>query len=102
MSAIIDIIVPVFGTVAVGWVLGRTLLSAEGLRGLTQVAFYSLFPALLFRSMAKVRLEALEPDIIVVFFGTGVLLFPAPSPTASASAFPSSRTPSARRAWCRS
>ena len=48
MSAIIDIIVPVFGTVAVGWVLGRTLLTAEGLRGLTQVAFYSMFPALLF------------------------------------------------------
>lgn len=75
MSAIIDIIVPVFGTVAVGWVLGRTLLTAEGLRGLTQVAFYSLFPALLFRSMAKVRLEVLEPDIIVVFFGTGLLLY---------------------------
>ena len=75
MSAIIDVIVPVFGTVAVGWVLGRTLLTTEGLRGLTQVAFYSLFPALLFRSMAKVRLEALELDIIVVFFGTGLLLY---------------------------
>jgi len=75
MSAIIDIIVPVFGTVAVGWALGRWLLTADGLRGLTQVAFYSLFPALLFRSMAKVRLEALEPDIIVVFFGTGLLLY---------------------------
>ena len=25
--------------------------------------------------MAKVRLEALEPDIIVVFFGTGLLLY---------------------------
>jgi malonate transporter len=75
MSAIIDIIVPVFGTVAVGWALGRWLLTADGLRGLTQVAFYSLFPALLFRSMAKVRLEALELDIIVVFFGTGLLLY---------------------------
>jgi malonate transporter and related proteins len=75
MSAIIDVIVPVFGTVAVGWALGRWLLTTDGLRGLTQVAFYSLFPALLFRSMAKVRLEALEPDIIVVFFGTGLLLY---------------------------
>jgi malonate transporter and related proteins len=74
LSAIVDIIVPVFGTVAVGWALGRWLLSADGLRGLTQVAFYALFPALLFRSMAKVRLEALELDIIVVFFGTGLLL----------------------------
>ena len=75
MSAIIDIIVPVFGTVAVGWVLGRWLLTPEGLRGLTHVTFYALFPALLFRSMAKVRLEVLELDIIVVFFGTGLLLY---------------------------
>src|SRR4030095_7105033 len=114
MSAVIDIIVRGVGPVAVGWALGRWLLTADGLRGLTQVAFYSLFPALLFRSMAKVRLEALEPDIIVVFFGSGLLLYfllmplgralgmklgdqavfalPAPSPTASASAFPSSPT----------
>jgi predicted permease len=75
MNAIVDIIVPVFGTVAVGWALGRTLLSPEGLRGLTQVAFYALFPALLFRSMSTVRLEALDLSIIVVFFGTGLLLY---------------------------
>ena len=52
MSAILDIIVPVFGMVAVGWAIGRTsLLTREGLRGLTNVTFYALFPALLFRSM---------------------------------------------------
>ena len=57
--------------------LGAGSLAADGRRParLTQVAFYSLFPALLFRSMAKVRLEALELDIIVVFFGTGLLLY---------------------------
>jgi len=76
MNAIVDIIVPVFGMVLVGWVLGRTrLLSLEGLRGLTNVAFYALFPALLFRSMARVRLEALELDILVAFFGAGLLLY---------------------------
>ncbi len=69
MSAIVDIIVPVFGMVLVGLALGRSrLLSAEGLRGFTGVTFYALFPALLFRSMAKVRLEALELDILLVFF----------------------------------
>ncbi|MBI3196544.1 MAG: AEC family transporter [Rhodospirillales bacterium] len=69
MSAIVDIIVPVFGMVLVGWMIGRSsLLSTEGLRGLTGVTFYALFPALLFRSMAKVRLETLEPDILLVFF----------------------------------
>lgn len=76
MSAIVDIIVPVFGMVLVGWVIGRSpLLSTEGLRGLTGVTFYALFPALLFRSMAKVRVEALEPDILLVFFGAVFLLY---------------------------
>src|ERR1700722_1314051 len=76
MNAIVDIIVPVFGTVAVGWVIGRTrLLSPEGLRGLTNVTFYALFPALLFRSMSKVHVEALSFDILFVFFGASLLLY---------------------------
>ena len=83
MNAILDIIVPVFGTVAVGWLIGRSkLLSPEGLRGLTNVTFYALFPALLFRSMSKVRIEALSFDILFVFFGTGLLLFFASLPLA--------------------
>ena len=54
LNAILDIIVPVFGTVAVGWALARSrLLTTDGLRGLTNVAFYALFPALLFHSMAN-------------------------------------------------
>ena len=76
MSAIVDIIVPVFGMVLVGWAIGRTrLLSVEGLRGFTAVTFYALFPALLFRSMAKVRLDSLEPDILLAFFGAVLLLY---------------------------
>src|ERR1700704_3928397 len=76
MNAIVDIIVPVFGMVLVGWAIGRTqLLTAEGLRGLVNVTFYALFPALLFCSMAKVRLEALDLEILLVFFGAGLLLF---------------------------
>ena len=76
MNAILNIIVPVFGTVAVGWAIGRTrLLTPEGLRGLTNVTFYALFPSLLFRSMSRVRIEALSFDILFVFFGAGLLLF---------------------------
>jgi malonate transporter len=85
MNVILDIIVPVFGTVLVGWGLGRSrLLSPEGLRGLTNVTFYALFPALLFRSMSKVRIEALSFDILFVFFGTSLLLFFASLPLAKA------------------
>jgi malonate transporter and related proteins len=76
VSAIVDIIVPVFGMVLIGWMIGRSkLLSPEGLRGFTGVTFYALFPALLFRSMAKVRLESLELDILLVFFGAVLLLY---------------------------
>ena len=76
MNAILNIIVPVFGTVAVGWVLARSkLLMPEGLRGLTNVTFYALFPALLFRSMSTVRLQALSLDVLVIFFGAGLALF---------------------------
>ncbi len=76
MSAIIDIIVPVFGMVLVGFAIGRTkLLSPEGLRGLVNVTFYALFPSLLFRSMATVRLDALDPGILLVFFGAVLLLY---------------------------
>src|SRR5262245_26295567 len=83
MTAILDIIVPVFGTVLVGWLLGRRrLLSTEGLRGLTNVTFCALLPALLFRSMSRVRIEALSFDILFVFFGTSLLLFFASLPLA--------------------
>ena len=76
MNAILNIIVPVFGTVAVGWMIGRSkLLSPEGLRGLTNVTFYALFPSLLFRSMSKVHVEALSFDVLVIFFGAGLLLY---------------------------
>jgi malonate transporter and related proteins len=76
MNAILTVIVPVFGMVAVGWLLGRTkLLTSDGLRGLTNVTFYAFFPALLFRSMSRVHIEALSPAILVVFFGSGLLVF---------------------------
>jgi malonate transporter len=76
VNAILDIIVPVFGTVAAGWLIGRSkLLTPEGLRGLTNVTFYAFFPALLFRSMSRVRVEALSLDILIVFFGTALFLY---------------------------
>ena len=63
-------------TSATCWAIGRSkLLTPDGLRGLTNVTFYALFPALLFRSMSKVRVEALSFDILVVFFGTALLLY---------------------------
>ena len=59
-----------FGMVLVGWGLGRSpLLSAEGLRGLTGVTFYALFPALLFRSVLTVLMHAVASGIFGYFYG---------------------------------
>ncbi len=70
MGAVLEIIAPIVALGLAGYALGRTsLLSGEGLRGLNNVTFYILFAALLFRSMANVRLDTLDPAILFAFFG---------------------------------
>ena len=59
-----------------GFVLARSaLVSEEAVRGLANVTFYILFSALLFRSMAKVRIETLDPAILLAFFSGVALVF---------------------------
>jgi len=58
MSVLLDIVVPVFGVVALGYLAGATgLFGAERLRGLSFFAFGFAIPALLFRSMARMTLD---------------------------------------------
>jgi len=53
MSAVAEIVLPVFALILVGYGFGRTrLLSAEGARGLGVFVYYAAIPALLFRGMA--------------------------------------------------
>ncbi|MBL8674286.1 MAG: AEC family transporter [Rhodospirillales bacterium] len=76
MGAVLDIVAPVLVIALAGYALGRTsLLSPEGLRGFGNATFYILFACLLFRSMAKVRLETLDPSILLAFFGGALGVF---------------------------
>ena len=53
MSAVAEIVLPVFALILVGYAFGRTpLFSAEGARGLGVFVYYAAIPALLFRGMA--------------------------------------------------
>ncbi|MFO1190257.1 MAG: AEC family transporter [Alphaproteobacteria bacterium] len=72
MQQILTIIGPVFGLIAIGFALGRTpLMTAEGVKGLTNFVFYAAIPALLFRSMARTTLPAADDLVLVVtYFGT--------------------------------
>lgn len=53
MSAVIEIVLPVFAVILLGYGFGRgRFLSAEGARGLGAFVYYAAIPALLFRGMA--------------------------------------------------
>jgi malonate transporter and related proteins len=53
MTAVIEIVLPVFAVILLGYGFGRgQFLSAEGARGLGAFVYYAAIPALLFRGMA--------------------------------------------------
>ena len=76
MVLVLEIIIPIFGFIGLGYLMARTpLLSAEGTKGLSQFVFFCAIPALLFR--AGVRLfaegaEPVEPGLLIAFFGGGL------------------------------
>lgn len=77
MQAVIEVVVPVFGLIAAGYVLARTpLLSTEGLRGLTNFVFYIAIPALLFRTLARgLPGGSLDFTILYAYFGGVAILY---------------------------
>lgn len=78
MGIVIEVVLPVFGLIALGYLFARTPLMTEaGLRGLTNYTFYIAFSALLFRAMRDVRLEELDHDILFAYFGGSLATFAA-------------------------
>lgn len=77
MGPVIDIVLPVFGLVAIGYGVGRTpLLDAQGIRGITAFVFHVAIPALLFRSMSTLEVpETVELALIPAYFGTALTVF---------------------------
>ena len=82
MQAVVEIVLPVFGLVLAGWALAQTsVLSKEGVRGLSNFVFFIAIPALLFRTMARgVIPENVDWGIILSYFGGSLLLFAATLP----------------------
>lgn len=76
MVLVLEIIIPVFGFIGLGYLMARLpLLSAEGAKGLSQFVFYCAIPALLFRAGARLfqeGAEPVEPGLLAAFFGGGV------------------------------
>ena len=74
MLAILDLILPIFGFILLGYAMGRSpLLSDEGARGLSQFVFFCAIPALLFRAGSRVfGTESLSPELLIAFYSAGV------------------------------
>lgn len=73
MEIILEIIVPVFGIVGIGYAAARTgMFRQEATKGLSAFVFDFAIPAMLFRTMAKTALpEHMEWGYLISYFGGG-------------------------------
>lgn len=77
MQAVLDVVLPVFGLILCGWVVGKTpLLTREGIRGINNFVFWVAIPALLFRSMGTLTVpDTVDPLIIPAYFSAVFVVF---------------------------
>jgi predicted permease len=78
MQPLLEIVLPVFAIIGVGYLLGaRGLLGAESSAALNLFVYWVALPALVFRAMASVDLErVLDAGFIVGFLGPVLLVWP--------------------------
>ncbi len=73
---VLNALLPVVLLIAIGFVSGRTkIISASGVKDLSNLVFMVVLPALLFRTMAQVRPEAVNAASLLAYFGALWLLF---------------------------
>lgn len=78
MGAVIEIVLPVFALIAIGYALGRSpLLAGEaGIKALTNFVFYAAIPALLFRLFSRgLPDQGIEWSIVLGYFAAVLTLF---------------------------
>ena len=78
MDTTVDVVLPVFALVAVGYAVGRTrLLGDGGVQGISNFVFYVAIPTLLFRTMSRIELPEIGSlGIVFAYFGGCLLVFP--------------------------
>jgi len=75
MQSILETVLPIFGLVLCGYVVGRKgWMSEEAIKGLNTFVFYFAIPALLFRAMAG-GLGPIELSIVAAYFSAVLVTF---------------------------
>ena len=74
MLSVLNVILPIFGFIVIGYALARSpVLSQDSAKGLSQFVFFCAIPALLFRAGSRVfGTEALSPDLLIAFYTGGI------------------------------
>ncbi|MEL7544134.1 MAG: AEC family transporter [Pseudomonadota bacterium] len=75
MTDVLNTVAPVFGLIILGWISARIgLLDEAADRGLASFVFTIAMPALLFRTMATVRMpEGSSVDLLIAFMGSAAI-----------------------------
>jgi malonate transporter len=73
---LLDVVLPVYGLIAVGWGASRTgRIDADDVRRLSRLTFGLFSPALLFRAMARTDFGTLQPRLLLAYFTAAFLVF---------------------------
>ncbi len=77
MFSIIEIILPVFGLILLGFWLGKiNFFTPAGIGEISKFIFYLAIPALIFRTGAQgLDTKALELSMLVLYYGVNLLIF---------------------------
>lgn len=77
MQTVLDIVLPVFGLILLGYGVARTpLLDEAGIKGLNNFVFYVAIPMLLFRSMSQLSIpDTIDPLMPVAYFAAAGIVF---------------------------
>lgn len=77
MQAVLDIVLPVFGLVLLGYLVARTpLLTPEGIKGITNFVFFVAIPVMLFRSVSSLKIpDSVDPLLPVAYFAAAFVVY---------------------------
>jgi malonate transporter len=77
LQAVLDIVLPVFGLVLLGYLIARTpLLTPEGIKGITNFVFFVAIPVMLFRSVSSLKIPAsVDPLLPVAYFSAAFVVY---------------------------
>lgn len=77
MITTLAIVLPIFGLILCGYLVGRTrLLNRDGIQGLTNFVFYVAMPAFLFRATATLEVPPdVDLSIVAAYYGACLVMF---------------------------